>query len=113
MSSPGASVQLYHFSQILLQTTRPSVGGFKEIVVRERLLNTAVDTISGIALTMGASAAAIMSSGCVFVAGMNTKHPDKRKAIMDILGQHKEDTGFPLHDFRDELQGHWTKSNSR
>lgn len=107
------ATQVYHFAQILLQTTRLPVGGFREVVMRERLINEAIETICGIALHLLDDSASIISAGCIFVAGLNTKHQARRRAILDLLGTHKERTGFPLNDFRDELHAHWAKADLR
>ena len=89
------------------------MGGFKEILQREKILNTAVDTICGVAMALYDDSASIISSGCVFVAGLHTKHHGKRMAIIDILTDHKNRTGFPLASFQDELCAQWTQNTPR
>lgn len=107
-------MQLYNFSQILLQTWAPPASPSVQSD-RDKLVHDAADAICGIAVGLMTSsdddAASVMSSGCVFVAGLHTKDHEKRKVIVSILGRLQYNTGFPILDFRDELQAHWNKTD--
>lgn len=76
-------------------------------------MDEAIDDICSIGMAITDDAASIMSSGCIFVAGLHTKDKLRRTAILEMLGIHKERTGFPLVDFRIELHAHWAKVDQR
>ncbi|KAK6005244.1 hypothetical protein QM012_008023 [Aureobasidium pullulans] len=107
----AAGLQLYHFAKILLQICTPAAGGLKEYVTRERALNESVDVICGIALATEDDAAMVISTQCVFAAGLHTQDPIKRAAILEMLAHHQKRTGWPVHDLRIDLKSEWTKTD--
>ncbi|KAH0388217.1 hypothetical protein KCU92_g1091, partial [Aureobasidium melanogenum] len=108
----AAGLQLYHFAKILLQICTPAAGGLKEYVMRERALNESIDVICGIALATEDDAAMVISTQCVFAAGLHTQDPVKRTAILDMLAQHQNRTGWPVNDLRVDLESEWTKTGN-
>ncbi|KAG9715590.1 hypothetical protein KCU73_g15886, partial [Aureobasidium melanogenum] len=90
----------------------PAAGGLKEYVMRERALNESIDVICGIALATEDDAAMVISTQCVFAAGLHTQDPVKRTAILDMLAQHQNRTGWPVNDLRVDLESEWTKTGN-
>lgn len=107
----AAGLQLYHFAKILLQICTPAAGGLKEYVAKERALHESVDMICGIALATEDDAAMVVSTQCVFAAGLHTRDLTKRVAIMEIITQHQNRTGWPVHDLRVDLKAEWAKTD--
>jgi hypothetical protein len=107
----AAGLQLYHFAKILLQICTPAIGGLKEYVTRERALQESIDAICGIALATEDDAAIVISTQCVFAAGLHTSDPTKRTAILEIVAQHQSRTGWPVHDLRSDLKIEWAKTD--
>ncbi|OCL05624.1 hypothetical protein AOQ84DRAFT_366488 [Glonium stellatum] len=107
----GTAIQMYFFARILLLVHRPAAGGYIEYTERLKQLIDAVDTISGIATTLEEDAASVISTQCLFGAGLYTQDPAKRDAILDLIEAHQERTGWPVSSLRDELIAEWAKSN--
>ncbi|THW27306.1 hypothetical protein D6D25_06211 [Aureobasidium pullulans] len=108
----GAGLQQYHFAKILLQICTPAAGGLKEYVARERALNESIDVICGIAMATEDDAAIVISTQCIFAAGLHTQDPAKRTAVMDLISKHQARTGWPVHDLRMDLQAEWSKTDN-
>lgn len=88
----------------------PPPSDLQEFRQRERLIEQSVDAICGIALNICTDYSCMISGGIAFFAGLHTKDPEKRNAILEILGRYKEFTGLPLGDLRDELHAHWANN---
>lgn len=107
----GVGLQMYHLAKILLQICTPAAGGLKEYIARERALNESIDVICGIAMATADDAAIVVSTQCVFAAGLHTQDPARKTAILDLLAQHQSRTGWPVHDLRVDLEAEWNKAN--
>ncbi|KAI4765531.1 hypothetical protein E4T52_01704 [Aureobasidium sp. EXF-3400] len=107
----AAGLQFYHFAKILLQICTPAAGELKDYAARERALHESIDTICGIALATEDDAAMVVSTQCVFAAGLHTRDSIKRIAILEIITQHQNRTGWPVHDLRVDLEAEWTKTD--
>ncbi|KAI5206606.1 hypothetical protein E4T38_03786 [Aureobasidium subglaciale] len=108
----GVGLQMYHFAKILLQICTPAAGGLKEYMARERALNESIDVICGIALATDDDAAIVISTQCIFAAGLHTQDPGKRVAVLGIIAQHQARTGWPVHDLRIDLEAEWSKTDN-
>jgi hypothetical protein len=108
----AAGLQLYHFAKILLQICTPAAGGLREYTTRERALQESIDMICGIALATEDDAALVISTQCIFAAGLHTRDPTKRVAILEMIFHHQHRTGWPVHDLRVDLEAEWTKTDS-
>jgi hypothetical protein len=105
--SPGAAVQIYHFARILLAVHSPAVSGLKELERLHQTLDNAVDQIGGIACSTRSTAAIIVSTQCLFAAGLNTRDSSKREHICKLLRSHQCHTGWPVNDLAQDLQTEW------
>jgi hypothetical protein len=103
----AAAVQMHHFSYILLLIHRPATGGFREYFNREQQLIKAIDTIVGIALTVDDDAASIISTQCLFAAGLYCHDDAKREVILRLLEESQGRTGWPVGNLGDELKAEW------
>lgn len=68
--------------------------------------------ICGIALATEDDAAMVVSTQCAFAAGLHTRDSIKRNAILEIITQHQNRTGWPVHDLRVDLEAEWAKTES-
>jgi hypothetical protein len=57
-------------------------------------------------------AALVISTQCIFAAGLHTRDPTKRVAILEMIFHHQHRTGWPVHDLRVDLEAEWTKTDS-
>lgn len=74
---------------------------------RKRCLNEAIDTICGIALNMMDDAASVISTQCLFAAGLHLQDSTKRASILELLSVHQARTGWPVYDLRIDLHAEW------
>jgi hypothetical protein len=84
------------------------VSGLKELERLHQTLDNAIDQIGGIACTTRSTAAIIVSTQCLFAAGLNTRDPSKREHIARLLRSHQSNTGWPVNDLAQDLQTEWT-----
>lgn len=100
---------MHFFSRILLLIHRPAPGGFLEYLNRERELMEAIDTIAGIGLTVKDDAASVISTQCLFAAGLYCQDDAKRSVILRLVEEAQGRTGWPVGSLGDELRLEWSK----
>ncbi|KAI5194240.1 hypothetical protein E4T39_08718 [Aureobasidium subglaciale] len=110
--SCSAAVQIYYFARIMLAVHSPVMSGLKELERLQQTLDDAVSYIGGIACTTNNTAAIIISTQCLFAAGLNTRDLPKREQIARLLRSHQSCTGWPVHDLAQDLQAEWTLASS-
>jgi hypothetical protein len=111
----GVSVQMYCFARVLLLVNQPAAGGYIECQSRERTIADCVDTIAGIAMRLSDDASRLMSTQCLYAAGLYCIVPVKQNSIANLLRQHSERTGWPVpsnEDLVEELKIHWAEQGS-
>ena len=107
LTFPGAAVQIHYFARIMLAVHSPVVSGLKELERLQQTLNDAINYIGGVACTTTNTAATIISTQCLFAAGLNTRDLAKRDQIVQLLRAHQSCTGWPVHDLARDLQVEW------
>ena len=75
---------------------------------RQSSLQAAVEVICGIASCTNEPGALIVSTQCVFAAGHHVKDSAKRTQVLQLLGAHREQTGWPNYDLAKELESGWS-----
>ncbi|RMY76530.1 hypothetical protein D0863_01857 [Hortaea werneckii] len=109
-SAFGTSMQMYSMARILLLIHQPAAGGYLEYLGRDKVITDSVDTIGGIALKLTDNASRLMSTQCLFAAGLYCTDSEKRKCISDLITDHSLHTGWPSNmDLAEELQVEWSK----
>jgi len=96
----------------MLAVYSPAVSGLKELERLHQTLHDAVDCIGGIACTTTDAAAVIISTQCLFAAGLNTRDPTQRDQIVNLLQAHQSRTGWPVNDLAQDLQAEWALDTS-
>lgn len=104
----AVAVQRHSFARILVLANQPASAGYRDLLVREKAMCKAVDTICGIALTLKNEAASVISSQCLFAAGLFTRDGNKRQEIKRLLNQHRQRTGWPISSLAEELESEWS-----
>lgn len=106
----GASVQMYCCARILLLVNQPAAGGYIECQSRERIIAECVDTIGGIAMKLADDASRLMSTQCLYTAGMYCTVAEKQDCIAELIRMHSAHTGWPTNaDLVEELRVHWAE----
>lgn len=131
-SAFGTSIQMYCMARILLLIHQPAAGGYMEYRRRDVIITECIDTIAGIALKLTDDASRLMSTQCLWAAGMYADSwprylfwviaddchqyyryctdPEKRNCIAELITDHSMHTGWPSNtDLAKELQTEWSK----
>ncbi|KAM0543601.1 hypothetical protein ACHAPJ_012188 [Fusarium lateritium] len=103
----AVSMQVYYCSRILLDLHRPCSGGYEEYLGKQRILKKWASNICGIAKSLSDHASSVLSSQCVFIAGMVIEDPDQRSAILAILDTCSRRAGWPGYSLGRELKEIW------
>ncbi|GME26710.1 hypothetical protein GTA08_BOTSDO04148 [Neofusicoccum parvum] len=112
INPPGfaAAVQMHNFARILLLIHQPAAGGYREYLAREKSLNAAIDTVIGLAMTIDYEPAEVVSTQCLFAAGLYASEAFKRDKICELIERHQRGTGWPVQSLADELRGEWART---
>lgn len=106
----AAAVQMHNFARILLLVHQPAAGGYREYFVREKDLNAAIDMIVGLAMTIDYEPAEVVSTQCLFAAGLYANELFKREKICELIEKHQRNTGWPVQSLADELRTEWARA---
>lgn len=106
----GVSVQMYCCARILLLVNQPAAGGYLECQSRERTIAECVDTVGGVAMKLSDDATRLMSTQCLYAAGLYCSVPAKQNSIAELIRDHSAHTGWPTNtDLVEELRVHWAE----
>lgn len=107
----GVSLQMYNMARILLSIHQPSAGGYLELLTRDKVIQECVDEIGGIAMKLSDDASRLMSTQCLFAAGLYSNDTAKREFIAELIRDHQSHTGWPVNiDLAEELRHEWAKT---
>ncbi|KXS96792.1 hypothetical protein AC578_5338, partial [Pseudocercospora eumusae] len=106
----GVSFQMYCMARILLLIHQPSAGGYMEYLTRDKVITECIDTIGGVAMKLTDDASRLMSTQCLYAAGLFCTDNDKQKYIAELIRDHQGHTGWPVNtDLAEELRSEWSK----
>ncbi|KAK7542175.1 uncharacterized protein J3D65DRAFT_612875 [Phyllosticta citribraziliensis] len=105
----AVAIQLHHAARILIHLNRPSVGGLGGYMRTQKEVAASADTIAGIAMPLNDDGASLISSQCLFIAGMCTTDARKRDAILVLIDACRQRTGWPIKPLGEELQELWSR----
>jgi hypothetical protein len=106
----GVSVQMYCCARILLLVNQPAAGGYLECQSRERTIAECVDTVGGVAMKLSDDATRLMSTQCLYAAGLYCTVTAKQNSIAELIRDHSAHTGWPTNtDLVEELRVHWAE----
>ncbi|KAK8219052.1 hypothetical protein IWZ01DRAFT_428167 [Phyllosticta capitalensis] len=105
----AVAIQLHHAARILIHLNRPSVGGLGGYMRTQKEVAASVDTIAGIAKPLNDDGASLISSQCLFIAGMCTQDARKQEVILELIDACRQRTGWPIKPLGEELQELWSR----
>ncbi|GAB7361091.1 hypothetical protein MBLNU230_g1129t1 [Neophaeotheca triangularis] len=106
----GVALQFYSLARILLLLNKPSPGGFRDWVEREKAIAECIATIAGVAIELTENATRLLSTQFLFGAGLYCKEEVKRERIIELIHDHQQYTGWPCNtDLTQELRSEWSK----
>ncbi|KAL2401083.1 hypothetical protein ABEF95_010139 [Exophiala dermatitidis] len=104
----AVSIQVHCASRILLLLHRPFVRGLEDLVRQQKEIATYVETICGLAATTASDyASSIMTSQCLFIAGLCIRDPRQRTALIELLDACRRSSSWPIQSLSAELQMIW------
>lgn len=103
----GVALQLNCCARILVLLHRPSLGGLNRYMEQQIVLARCVGYICGIAMTLSDDASCIMSSQCLFIAGMCIQDVLQREAVIKLIDSCRQRTGWPIKSLSEELKEFW------
>ncbi|KAK4554464.1 hypothetical protein LTR86_008318 [Recurvomyces mirabilis] len=106
-SAASFAVQVHALARLLLLECMPALGGMKEMALRKKEFEDARDTMIGIAMTTTDPAAVLMSTKCLYAAGLHAEKAEVRTIVLDLLRGHQRTTGWPSKDMAVELEQTW------
>lgn len=101
---------MHHFARILLLIHQPAAGGYREYLAREKELNNAIDMIVGLAMTIDYEPAEVVSTQCLYAAGLYANEVFKREKICELIEKHQRSTGWPVQSLAEELRNEWART---
>ncbi|KAI0098989.1 hypothetical protein F4776DRAFT_658403 [Hypoxylon sp. NC0597] len=108
----GVSMQLFRSAQILILLYKPSLGGIRGYAEQQRLMEAAASTICRIAMTLTDAASSIMSSQCLYIAGLSIQNPQQREDVVRLIDKCHSKTGWPRASLSGDLRKDWAKLDS-
>ncbi|KAK3634868.1 hypothetical protein LTR56_014993 [Elasticomyces elasticus] len=122
----GVSLQLYSMARLLLLIHQPAAGGYLEYgeilrkrdrmheraltLGRDRDITACIDEIGSIAMNVLDDASRLMSTQCLFAAGLYCTDNIKRECIAELITEHATHTGWPSNvDLAEELRLEWSR----
>ncbi|KAK3647493.1 hypothetical protein LTR56_007987 [Elasticomyces elasticus] len=128
----GVSLQLYSMARLLLLIHQPAAGGYLEYAYgtfhptpvgeiaqlfltfmqlgRDRDITACIDEIGSVAMNVLDDASRLMSTQCLFAAGLYCTDNVKRECIAELITEHATHTGWPSNvDLAEELRLEWSR----
>ncbi|OAA56192.1 Zn(2)-C6 fungal-type DNA-binding domain protein [Niveomyces insectorum RCEF 264] len=105
----GVAMQIHHASQILLCANEPTCGGLDQFLKRQDTIQQCIKIVCGVGMTLTDDASSLVSSQCLFIAGMFTQDKKQGEVILDLLAACEARTGWTPRFLGDELSQIWAK----
>ncbi|KAK5114945.1 hypothetical protein LTR62_002104 [Meristemomyces frigidus] len=106
----GVSLQMYSMARILLLIHQPAAGGYLEYLGRDKIIAECIDYIGGLALKASDDASQLMSTQCLYAAGLYCNDLAKRRCIAELISEFSEHTGWPSNtNLAEELEVEWSR----
>jgi hypothetical protein len=106
----GAALQISYFARLIILVHRPvTSAGFDSHSKLQRQLSSVVSMICGIAMALEDEGCQIISSQCLFAAGLSVTDETWRSEIISLIGACEERSGWPMSALQEDLRQAWRK----
>ncbi len=99
----GVALQVYHAAQILLRANAPTTGSLAAFRQRQAIIQESVRAVGGLAMALTDDASSLVSSQCLFVAGLFTHDRAQAEVILGLLAACEARTGWTPRFHGEEL----------
>ncbi|OHW91843.1 catalytic activity [Colletotrichum incanum] len=106
----AVAFQVYYCSQILLLMHIPVLGGLEQYTQQRKRLMECVKRVCGIGMTLTDYPSSIMSSQCLFIAGLPLENSRERNCVLEMLEACRDRSGWPIKPLGEELKARWGSS---
>ncbi|ENH72007.1 hypothetical protein FOC1_g10001856 [Fusarium oxysporum f. sp. cubense race 1] len=103
----GLAVQLHHCSKILITAHEPHLDGIQGLLKCQKEIQESIRMVCGIGMTLTEDASSMLSSQCLFIAGMFMQNPRERECVLEMLDTCQKRCGWPTPSLRSELGQIW------
>ncbi|KPA40254.1 quinate transport protein [Fusarium langsethiae] len=103
----GLAVQLHHCSRILVTAHEPHLDGIQGLLKRQKDIQQSINMVCGIGMTLTEDASSMLSSQCLFIAGMFMQNPRQKEAVLEMLDSCQKRCGWPTPSLGSELEHIW------
>ncbi|KAF5610621.1 quinate transport [Fusarium subglutinans] len=103
----GLAVQLHHCSRILITAHEPHLDGIQGLLKRQKDIQESIKMVCGIGMTLTEDASSMLSSQCLFIAGMFMQNLRERECVVEMLDTCQKRCGWPTPSLRSELEQIW------
>ena len=103
----AVAMQMSHFARILVYMNRPILNGLGTDLDVRKALRESISTICGISMALEDDSAQIMSSQCLYGAGICEYVEMRQQAILELIGRCERRSGWPTSHLKKGLQTHW------
>ncbi|KAH6976162.1 hypothetical protein BKA56DRAFT_488860 [Ilyonectria sp. MPI-CAGE-AT-0026] len=108
----GLAMQIHHVSQILIYANEPCLGGLESFMKRQKTIQDSIEMVCGIGMTLTEDASSMLSSQCLFIAGMFMQNPRQRSCVLEMLDSCRVRCGWPTPSLGSELEQIWGNPDS-
>ncbi|KAF4984478.1 hypothetical protein FZEAL_326 [Fusarium zealandicum] len=106
----GLAMQVHYVSQILICAHEPCLGGLDMYMKRQKTIQESIEMVCGIALTLSEDASTMLSSQCLFIAGIFMQDSRQRSCVLEMLDSCRNRCGWPTPSLGSELEQIWGRS---
>ncbi|SPO06992.1 related to quinate transport protein [Cephalotrichum gorgonifer] len=103
----GLAMQIHYVSRILLCAHEPCLGGLESFMKRQKTIQDSIEMVCGIGMTLTEDASSMLSSQCLFIAGMFMQNPRQRSCVLEMLDSCRDRCGWPTPSLGSELVRIW------
>ncbi|KAI0894733.1 fungal-specific transcription factor domain-containing protein, partial [Annulohypoxylon nitens] len=103
----GVAMQVYYCSIILVSLERPILGGMGDHLELRKTLSKCIQMVCGIAKTQEDYESSIMSSQCLYIAGLSVENINERTQVLSLLLERQERCGWPTQSLGGDLSATW------
>ncbi|CAH0042255.1 unnamed protein product [Clonostachys rhizophaga] len=103
----GLAMQIHYVSRILVCAHEPSLGGMEKFMHRQKTIQDSIELVCGIGLTLTEDASSMMSSQCLFIAGMFMQDDRQRVCLLEMLESCRDRCRWPASSLGLELEQIW------
>ncbi|KAF5017327.1 hypothetical protein F66182_10756 [Fusarium sp. NRRL 66182] len=108
----GLAMQIHHVSLILINAHEPHLDGIQGFLRRQKAVQDSIAMVCGIGLTLTEDASSMLSSQCLFIAGVFMQSPKQRSCVLEMLNSCQQRCGWPTPSLGSELEEIWTNPDS-